>query len=84
MTRRPTDDALRGLSCGFTLAQLPMMLALIAYREDPTFAMYTTNLRNVTTREMDVEVEDASVLYVKTCTRWTRWTSRSSAPRSCT
>ena len=66
MTRRPTDDALRGLSCGFTLAQLPMMLALIAYREDPTFAMYTTNLRNVTTREMDVEVEDfsASVLYV--------------------
>jgi len=41
------------------------MLALISYYRDPLFAMYTTNLLNVTTKEMDIEVEDfsASILY---------------------
>ena len=66
MTRsRTADDALFNMSCAFSLAQLPIMLALIAYYRDPLFAMYTTNLLNTTTREMDIEVEDfsASILY---------------------
>jgi hypothetical protein len=60
------DDPLGALAGGFTLVQLPLMLALVAYYKDPLFAMYTTNLRNITTKEMDVEVEDfsASVLYL--------------------
>jgi hypothetical protein len=63
---RHSDDALGTLAGGFTMIQLPLMLALVAYYKDPLFAMYTTNLRNVTTKEMDVEVEDfsASVLYL--------------------
>ena len=62
---RHADDALFNLSCTFSLAQLPIMLALITYYPDPLFAMYTTNLLNVTTKEMDIEVEDfsASILY---------------------
>jgi hypothetical protein len=66
MTRsRQTDDALFNLSCAFSLAQLPIMLAIISYYPDPLFAMYTTNLLNITTKEMDIEVEDfsASILY---------------------
>ena len=67
MTRsRSTDDTLFKMSCAFSLAQLPIMLALISYYRDPLFAMYTTNLLNVTTKEMDIEVEDfsASILYI--------------------
>jgi hypothetical protein len=69
MTRH-SDDALGNLAAGFTMVQLPLMLALIAYYRDPLFAMYTTNLRNITTKEMDVEVEDfsASVLYLTAST----------------
>ena len=61
---RQIEDPLGTIAGGFTLAQLPVMLALIAYFHDPMFAMYTTNLRNATSREMDVDVEDfsASVL----------------------
>lgn len=70
MTRsKASDDALMSAACGFTLAQLPITLALISYYRDPLFAMYTTNLRNISNpREMDIEVEDfsASVLYVMT------------------
>ena len=67
MTRsRTTDDALFNMACTFSLAQLPIMLALISYYHDPLFSMYTTNLLNITTREMDIEVEDfsASLLYI--------------------
>jgi hypothetical protein len=62
----PRDDVLGTMAGGFTIVQLPLMLALIAYYRDPLFAMYTTNLRNITTKEMDVDVEDfsASVLYL--------------------
>jgi len=62
---RHADDALFNMSCTFSLAQLPIMLALITYYRDPLFAMYTTNLLNVTTKEMDIEVEDfsASIFY---------------------
>ena len=65
---RQIEDPLGTIAGGFTLAQLPVMLALIAYFHDPMFAMYTTNLRNATSREMDVDVEDfsASVLYTTT------------------
>ena len=66
MTRsRTSDDALFNLACTFSLAQLPIMMALISYYRDPLFAMYTTNLLNITTKEMDIEVEDfsASILY---------------------
>jgi len=64
--RSTTDDMLESLASWLTMVQLPIMLALIAYCKDPLFAMYTTNLRNITTKEMDVEVEDfsASVLYL--------------------
>ena len=67
MTRsRLADDALFNMSCAFSLCQLPIMLALISYHRDPLFSMYTTNLLNVTTKEMDIEVEDfsASILYM--------------------
>ena len=54
------------MSCAFSLVQLPITLALISYYHDPLFAMYTTNLLNITTKEMDIEVEDfsASILYI--------------------
>eukprot|EP00291_Cryptomonas_curvata_P027297 CAMPEP_0172162244 /NCGR_PEP_ID=MMETSP1050-20130122/6562_1 /TAXON_ID=233186 /ORGANISM="Cryptomonas curvata, Strain CCAP979/52" /LENGTH=214 /DNA_ID=CAMNT_0012832209 /DNA_START=551 /DNA_END=1194 /DNA_ORIENTATION=- len=41
-------------------------MALVAYFSDPQFAMYTAQLLNVTTKQMEVEVEDfsASVLYL--------------------
>lgn len=66
MTRQTTDIAMHTLAGSFTLAQLPIMLSLVAYYPDPMFSMYTTNLRNTTTRDMDVEIEDfsASVLYL--------------------
>jgi hypothetical protein len=67
MTRsRLADDALFNIACTFSLIQLPIMLALISYYRDPLFAMYTTNLMNTTTKEMDIEVEDfsASILYI--------------------
>ena len=51
------------------MAQLPIMLTLVSYYRDPLFAMYTTNLRNISnTKDMEIEVEDfsASVLYIST------------------
>ena len=66
---RTTDDAMASLASGASLAQLPVMLALVSYYSDPLFTMYTTNLRNVTnTRDIDIELEDfsASVLYTTT------------------
>lgn len=62
---RIADDALFNMSCAFSLVQLPVTLALISYYKDPLFAMYTTNLLNTTTKEMDIEVENfsASILY---------------------
>jgi hypothetical protein len=69
MGRGDTDNALTQLASGFTLAQLPIMLTLVSYYRDPLFAMYTTNLRNISNvKDMDIEVEDfsASVLYVLT------------------
>lgn len=63
-----SEDALTGLLRGGSIVQLPIMLALVAYYRDPQFSMYTTNLRNVTSHEMDVEVEafSASGLYLLT------------------
>jgi hypothetical protein len=69
MTRsRQTDDTLFDISCAFSLAQLPIMMALISYYRDPLFSMYTTTLLNVTTKEMDIDLEDfsASILYIAT------------------
>ena len=65
---RTSGDVLQTVAGAFTLVQLPLMLTLAAYYRDPLFSMYTTNMRNVTSREMDIEVEDfsASVLYVST------------------
>jgi len=66
MTRSSADNSLFQLSCGLSLAQLPITMALVAYFSDPQFAMYTAQLLNVTTKQMEVEVEDfsASVLYL--------------------
>jgi hypothetical protein len=69
MARGAEDMLLTKLAGGFTLVQLPIMLALASYYRDPLFAMYTTNLRNISnTRDIDIEVEDfsASVLYLMT------------------
>ena len=65
-TMRTSEDAMTTAACGLTIVQLPIMLTLVSYYRDPLFSMYTTNLRNITTREMDIEVEDfsASALYV--------------------
>lgn len=63
------DNALMNLASGFTLVQLPVMLALASYYSDPLFAMYTTNLRNISNpKDMEIEVQDfsASVLYILT------------------
>jgi len=70
MVRSSEDAFLTTFAGGFTLAQMPIMMALASYYPDPLFAMYTTNLRNVSgTKDMlDIEVEDfsASVLYLGT------------------
>ena len=65
---RTSEDALTTAACGLTIVQLPVMLALVSYYHDPLFSMYTTNVLNITTREMDIEVEDfsASALYLLT------------------
>jgi hypothetical protein len=63
------DSGLLKLASGFTLIQLPVMLTVASYFRDPLFAMYTTNLRNISnTKDMEIEVEDfsASVLYIFT------------------
>lgn len=63
------DNALMQMASGFCLVQLPVMLTIASYYSDPLFAMYTTNLRNISnTKDLDIEVEDfsASVLYVLT------------------
>lgn len=54
------------MACGFSLVQLPITMALVAYHNDPQFSMYTTQLLNTTTKQMEIEVEDfsASILYM--------------------
>ncbi len=66
MVRTSADDTMFKIACGFSLVQLPITLALISYRNDPQFSMYTTQLLNTTTKQMEVEVEDfsASILYM--------------------
>ena len=51
---------------GLCVVQLPIMLALVGYYPDPVFSLYTTTLVNVTTKQMEIEVEDfpASFLYL--------------------
>ena len=69
MVRGDNDSALTKAASGFTLVQLPVMLAAASYYSDPLFAMYTTHLRNLTNpKDMEVEVEDfsASLLYTFT------------------
>jgi hypothetical protein len=62
----PNDNNLFQMACGLSLAQFPITMALVAYYTDPQFAMYTTQLLNTTTNQMEVEVEDfsASILYL--------------------
>ena len=62
------DETLLTVMHTFSLAQLPVLLILMSYYPAPDVAVYTTNLRNVTTREMDIELEDysTSVLYLAT------------------
>jgi hypothetical protein len=66
MVRSAADDTMFQIACGFSLVQLPIMMALVSYHGDPQFSMYTTQLLNTTTRQMEVEVEDfsASILYL--------------------
>ena len=51
---------------GLSLMQLAITMAIVSYYHDPQFSMYTTQLLNTTTKQMEVEVEDfsASVLYL--------------------
>ena len=60
------NNSLFKMACGLALAQLPITMALVSYYSDPQFAMYTTQLLNITTKQMEVEVEDfsASILYL--------------------
>ena len=53
-------------AAGLCVVQLPILLALISYYKDISFSMYTTTLVNITTKQMEIEVEDysASVLYL--------------------
>jgi hypothetical protein len=66
MGRSSSDNSLFQAACGLSAVQLPMTMALVAYFGDPQFAMYTTQLLNTTTKEMEVEVEEfsGSVLYL--------------------
>jgi hypothetical protein len=59
------EDALLSAACGFSLVQFPIMLSLIGYYRDPLFSIYTANLLNITTKQMEIEVEDfsASIIY---------------------
>lgn len=63
---RTSEDVLMTAASACSLIQLPIMLTLVAYYPDPLVTMYTTNLRNITTRDMEVETEDfsASMLYL--------------------
>ena len=62
------DAALLTVMHTFSLTQLPVLLILMSYYPAPDVAVYTTNLRNVTTREMDIELDDYSttVMYLAT------------------
>lgn len=64
--RDDRQTAFGACAAAFAVVQFPLTLAIVAYYPDPSFAMYTTTMRNITTRDMDVEVEDynASVAYV--------------------
>ena len=66
MGRTSSDNSLFQMACGLSMVQLPMTMALGSSFSDPQFAVYTTQLLNITTKEMEVEVEDcrASVLYL--------------------
>jgi hypothetical protein len=60
------ESGFHQMAGGLTLVQLPIVMALVSYYNDPQFAMYTTQLLNITTKQMEVEVEDfsASILYL--------------------
>jgi hypothetical protein len=62
------DETLLKLMHMFSMAQLPVLLILMSYFPAPEFAVYTTNLRNITTREMDIDLDDysTSALYLAT------------------
>lgn len=67
MVRSVADDTMFQIACGFSLVQLPITMAIISYHyDDPQFSMYTTQLLNTTTKQMEVDVEDfsASILYI--------------------
>lgn len=66
MVRSATDDTMFRLACGLSLVQLPITMAIVSYHGDPQFSMYTTQLINITTKQMEIEVEDfsASILYL--------------------
>ena len=69
MVRGDNDNSMMQMAGGFSVVQLPVMLTLASYYRDPMFAMYTTNLHNVSNpRDMEVEMEDfsASLLYILT------------------
>jgi hypothetical protein len=67
MARGDGDNhSLFQMAYGLSLMQLPITMALVSYYNDPQFAMYTTQLLNITTKQMEIEVEDfsASILYL--------------------
>jgi hypothetical protein len=67
MARTSSDDSrMFQLAGGLSLMQLAITMAIVSYYNDPHFSMYTTQLLNTTTKQMEVEVEDfsASVLYL--------------------
>ena len=69
MVRGDNDNSMMQMAGGFSVVQLPVMLTLASYYRDPMFAMYTTNLHNISNpRDMEVEMEDfsASLLYILT------------------
>jgi hypothetical protein len=70
-------------ACGLSMVQLPITLALISYYADPQFTMYKTYMLNITTQEMEIEMEDfsASILYLaaSVCTAVFAAASRSKA-----
>ena len=65
--RTVADDTMFQMACGFSMVQLPITMAIISYhQDDPQFSMYTTQLLNTTTKQMEVDVEDfsSSILYI--------------------
>ena len=55
---RTVDDSMYQMAGGLSLMQLAITMAIVSYYHDPQFSMYTTQLLNTTTKQMEVEVED--------------------------